>query len=103
VQGAALCGDDIRAGSWTWISGWREPPALAANDAGARLSGRSQPVATTRAPHHLTMSPGGSRGIRIELDRIPADESVAIRSLDAQAVLHALPQGWGRAARGVAA
>ena len=35
--------------------------------------------------------------------RIPADESVAIRSLDAQAVLHALPQGWGRAARGVAA
>jgi predicted DNA-binding ribbon-helix-helix protein len=35
--------------------------------------------------------------------RIPADESVAIRSLDAQAVLRALPQGWGRAARGVAA
>jgi len=49
------------------------------------------------------MSPGGSRGIRIELGRIRADEPVAIRSLDAQAVLHALPQGWGRAARGVAA
>ena len=28
--------------------------------------------------------------------RIPADTSVAIRSLDAKAVLHALPQGWGR-------
>lgn len=31
--------------------------------------------------------------------RIPADTAVAIRSLDAQAVLHALPQGWGRPAR----
>ena len=31
--------------------------------------------------------------------RIPVDTRVAIRSLDAQAVLHALPQGWGRAAR----
>jgi len=28
--------------------------------------------------------------------RIPADTSVAIRSLDAKAVLHELPQGWGR-------
>ena len=28
--------------------------------------------------------------------RIPADTSVAIRSLDANAVLHELPQGWGR-------
>ncbi len=28
--------------------------------------------------------------------RIPADTAVAIRSLDPQAVLHALPQGWGR-------
>jgi hypothetical protein len=28
--------------------------------------------------------------------RIPADTAVAIRSLDAQAVLRALPQGWGR-------
>jgi predicted DNA-binding ribbon-helix-helix protein len=30
--------------------------------------------------------------------RIPADTAVAIRSLDAQAVLHALPRGWGRPA-----
>lgn len=30
--------------------------------------------------------------------RIPADTSVAIRSLDAKAVLHELPQGWGRPA-----
>ena len=28
--------------------------------------------------------------------RIPADTSVAIRSLDAKAVLHELPRGWGR-------
>ena len=28
--------------------------------------------------------------------RIPSDTAVAIRSLDAQVVLHALPQGWGR-------
>ena len=35
--------------------------------------------------------------------RIPSDATVAIRSLDAHAVLHALPQGWGRAARRVAA
>ena len=28
--------------------------------------------------------------------RIPADTSVAIRLLDANAVLHELPQGWGR-------
>lgn len=28
--------------------------------------------------------------------RIPADTAVAIRSLDAQTVLHAMPQGWGR-------
>ena len=28
--------------------------------------------------------------------RIPADRSVPIRSLDAKAVLHALPPGWGR-------
>ena len=28
--------------------------------------------------------------------RIPADTSVAISSLDAKAVLHELPQGWGR-------
>ncbi len=28
--------------------------------------------------------------------RIPIDTQVAIRTLDAQAVLHALPQGWGR-------
>jgi predicted DNA-binding ribbon-helix-helix protein len=31
--------------------------------------------------------------------RIPADTRVAIASLDAQAVLHALPRGWGRPAR----
>jgi predicted DNA-binding ribbon-helix-helix protein len=30
--------------------------------------------------------------------RIPQDRQVPIRSLDAQAVLHALPAGWGRAA-----
>ena len=30
--------------------------------------------------------------------RIPADRGVAIRSLDAQEVLYALPRGWGRAA-----
>jgi len=30
--------------------------------------------------------------------RIPADRGVAIRSLDAQEVLYALPPGWGRAA-----
>jgi predicted DNA-binding ribbon-helix-helix protein len=30
--------------------------------------------------------------------RIPQDHRVPIRSLDAQAVLHALPAGWGRAA-----
>ena len=30
--------------------------------------------------------------------RIPTDMAVAIRSLDAQRVLHALPQGWGRPA-----
>lgn len=35
--------------------------------------------------------------------RIPADTSVAIGSLDTQAVLHALPQGWGRATRHAAA
>ena len=35
--------------------------------------------------------------------RIPGDATVAIGSLDAQAVLHALPQGWGRPARRVAA
>jgi predicted DNA-binding ribbon-helix-helix protein len=35
--------------------------------------------------------------------RIPADPSVAIRSLDAQAVLHALPTGWARATRHVSA
>jgi predicted DNA-binding ribbon-helix-helix protein len=35
--------------------------------------------------------------------RIPADKAVAIRSLDAQAVLHALPQGWGRAGSTAAA
>ncbi|MDN6884893.1 ribbon-helix-helix domain-containing protein [Variovorax sp. CAN2819] len=28
--------------------------------------------------------------------RIPADSSVAIRSLDAKTVLHELPEGWGR-------
>ncbi|MGR4870486.1 ribbon-helix-helix domain-containing protein [Variovorax sp. LARHSF232] len=28
--------------------------------------------------------------------RIPADAAVAIASLDARTVLHALPQGWGR-------
>jgi predicted DNA-binding ribbon-helix-helix protein len=31
--------------------------------------------------------------------RIPADTGVAIASLDARAVLHALPRGWGRPAR----
>jgi predicted DNA-binding ribbon-helix-helix protein len=31
--------------------------------------------------------------------RIPVDLSVPIRSLDAQAVLHALPQGFGRKTR----
>ena len=31
--------------------------------------------------------------------RNPADTGVSIRSLDPQAVLHALPQGWGRPAR----
>jgi predicted DNA-binding ribbon-helix-helix protein len=35
--------------------------------------------------------------------RIPSDATVAIRSLDAQTVLHALPQGWGRPARRVSA
>lgn len=30
--------------------------------------------------------------------RIPADPAVSIRSLDAQAVLHALPPGWGAGA-----
>jgi predicted DNA-binding ribbon-helix-helix protein len=30
--------------------------------------------------------------------RIPQDHQVPIRSLDARAVLHALPAGWGRAA-----
>ncbi|HJV69582.1 ribbon-helix-helix domain-containing protein [Ideonella sp.] len=30
--------------------------------------------------------------------RIPPDQAVPIRSLDAHAVLHALPPGWGRAA-----
>jgi predicted DNA-binding ribbon-helix-helix protein len=34
--------------------------------------------------------------------RIPVDTGVAIRSLDAQTVLHALPQGWGRPARSLA-
>ena len=34
----------------------------------------------------------------LALGRIPADTAVAIRSLDAQAVLHALPRGWGRPA-----
>jgi len=34
--------------------------------------------------------------------RIPVDLSVPIRSLDAQAVLHALPQGFGRETRNVA-
>ena len=33
--------------------------------------------------------------------RIPVDMAVAIRSLDAQTVLHALPQGWGRPRRAV--
>ena len=32
--------------------------------------------------------------------RIPQDQQVPIRTLDAQAVLHALPAGWGRAANG---
>ncbi len=32
--------------------------------------------------------------------RIPADEAVAIRSLDAARVLHALPAGWAQAAPG---
>jgi predicted DNA-binding ribbon-helix-helix protein len=31
--------------------------------------------------------------------RIPADTNVAIASLDAVSVLHALPQGWGRGAQ----
>lgn len=35
--------------------------------------------------------------------RIPADTAVAIRSLDASEVLRALPQGWGRPARGIVA
>lgn len=35
--------------------------------------------------------------------RIPADTTVAIRSLDAKSVLHALPQGWARPARRVSA
>ncbi|HYP72280.1 MAG TPA: ribbon-helix-helix domain-containing protein [Variovorax sp.] len=35
--------------------------------------------------------------------RIPDDAGVAIRSLDAQAVLHALPPGWGRPLQGTAA
>ena len=35
--------------------------------------------------------------------RIPADAGVAIGSLDAQAVLHALPPGWGRPLQGSAA
>ncbi|MDM0075918.1 ribbon-helix-helix domain-containing protein [Variovorax sp. J2P1-59] len=30
--------------------------------------------------------------------RIPTDTSVAIRSLDAKAVLHAMPRGWSQAA-----
>jgi predicted DNA-binding ribbon-helix-helix protein len=33
--------------------------------------------------------------------RIPADPAVSIRSLDAQAVLHALPPGWGAGAGSV--
>ena len=33
--------------------------------------------------------------------RIPVDTAVAIRSLDAQTVLHELPQGWGRPRREV--
>lgn len=32
--------------------------------------------------------------------RIPADPTVSIRSLDAQAVLHALPPGWGAGTAG---
>lgn len=35
--------------------------------------------------------------------RIPADTAVAIRSLDARAVLHALSQGWGRPVRSATA
>ena len=35
--------------------------------------------------------------------RIPADTAVSIRSLDAKAVLHALPQGWARPARRISA
>lgn len=35
--------------------------------------------------------------------RIPVDTAVPIRSLDARAVLHALPQGFGRATSPVAA
>lgn len=35
--------------------------------------------------------------------RIPADPAVAIRSLDAQVVLHALPTGWASAGRRVSA
>ena len=31
--------------------------------------------------------------------RIPADTTIPIRSLDAQVVLHAMPQGWVRPAR----
>jgi predicted DNA-binding ribbon-helix-helix protein len=34
--------------------------------------------------------------------RIPSDAGVAIRSLDARAVLHALPPGWGRPLQGSA-
>ena len=34
--------------------------------------------------------------------RIPADTAVPILSLDTRTVLHALPQGWGRSARGAA-
>lgn len=35
--------------------------------------------------------------------RIPVDTAVAIGTLDARSVLHALPQGWGRPQRRVAA
>lgn len=35
--------------------------------------------------------------------RIPADTAVAIGSLDARAVLHALPQGWARTPRRISA
>ena len=34
----------------------------------------------------------------LALGRIPADTAVAIRSLDARSVLHALAPGWGRPA-----